>query len=47
MPLAVSPAYKEIFRQFAEYFSAEAQAIDDEELGQALEILETLGDWED
>ena len=47
LPLAVSPAYKEIFRQFAEYFSAEAQAIGDEELEQELEILEMLGDWEE
>ena len=46
-PLAVSAEYQAIFQQFAEYFSAEAQTIGDEELEQELEILDLLSGWEE
>ncbi|MFC1865376.1 VWA domain-containing protein [Chloroflexota bacterium] len=42
LPLYVSPPYKELFRQFSEYFQNEVEAIGDETLTQGLEILEIL-----
>ncbi len=42
LPLYVSPPYRDLFRQFSQYFQGEAEAIGDATLAQELDILELL-----
>lgn len=43
--LAVSPAYRERFEEFAGYFASEMEALDDPALEQELEILRDLAEY--
>ena len=42
LPLAVSPGYRQIFRNFSGYFANEMNAIGDSSLGQELDIINWL-----